>query len=301
MPTAPDISGKTVLVTGANQGIGLETAVALARMGASVTMTSRDAAKGATALTEVKSRSGSSDVQLMLADFGSLDSTRKLAADFQAKHDRLDVLVNNAGAIQMSRSETADGFETTFGVNHLGYFLLTGLLLNLLKASAPARIVNVASRAHLRAPGINFDDLNSRQKFSGMGAYAQSKLANVLFTYELARRLEGSGVTANTLHPGVVRTGFGKNNPGLVRVVFQAAQLIGRPWFLSPEQGAQTSIYLASSPDVEGITGKYFADSREEPSSPASHDEAAQRRLWEMSEQMVGLAAPAPEPPRHAI
>jgi NAD(P)-dependent dehydrogenase (short-subunit alcohol dehydrogenase family) len=285
------MSGKTVLVSGANQGIGLETAAALARMGAGVTMTSRDAAKGEAALAQVRSRSGSSDVELMLADFGSLDSTRKLAADFQAKHDRLDVLVNNAGAIQMSRSETADGFETTFGVNHLGYFLLTGLFLDLLKASAPARIVNVASRAHLRAPGMNFDDLNAKQKFSGMGAYAQSKLANVLFTYELARRLEGSGVAANTLHPGVVRTGFGKNNAGLIRVAFQAFQLVGRPWLLSPEQGAQTSIYLASSPEVEGVTGKYFADSREEPSSPASYDEAAQRRLWEISEQMVGLKA----------
>ena len=291
MPTAPDMSGKTVLVTGANQGIGLETAVSLARMGANVTMTSRDAAKGEAALAEVKSRSGNNNVELMLADFGSLDSTRKLAAAFQAKHNRLDVLVNNAGAIQMSRSETADGFETTFGVNHLGYFLLTSLLLDLLKASAPARIVNVASRAHLRTPGMNFDDLNSRQKFSGMGAYAQSKFANVLFTYELARRLEGSGVTANALHPGVVRTGFGKNNAGLIRVAFQALQLIGRPWFLSPEQGAQTSIYLASSPEVEGVSGKYFADCREEPSSPASRDEEAQRRLWEMSEQMVGLKA----------
>ena len=301
MPTAPHMSGKTVLVTGANQGIGLETAAALARMGASVTMTSRNTAKGEAALAEVKSRSGDSDIELMIADFGSFDSTRKLAADFKAKHNRLDVLVNNAGAIQMSRSETADGFETTFGVNHLGYFLLTDLLLDLLKASTPARIVNVASRAHLRAPGMNFDDLNAKQKFSGMGAYAQSKLANVLFTYELVRRLKGSGVTANALHPGVVRTGFGKNNAGPIRLVFQAFQLIGRPWLLSPEQGAQTSIYLASSPEVDGVTGKYFADSREEPSSPASYDEAAQRRLWDISEQMVGLKASPAEPPRHAI
>jgi len=287
-----DMTSKVCMVTGANQGIGKETVAALARMGATVVMTSRDRAKGEAALADVRQRSGSAGVELMLADFGSLASTRQLAADFKSRHQKLDVLVNNAGALITSRGKTADGFETTFGVNHLGYFLLTNLLLDTIKASAPARIVNVSSRAHLRAE-MDFDDLNSKGKYSGMTAYSRSKLANVLFTYELARRLEGTGVTANCLHPGVVRTGFGKNNTGLVKVAFNIFQFVGRPWLLSPEKGAATSIYLASSPEVEGVTGKYFADGRETPSSPASRDEAAQRRLWEVSEEMVGLKAAA--------
>ncbi len=291
-PGMEHMSGKTCLVTGANQGIGKETALALARMGATVVMTSRDAAKGDAALADVRSRSGG-NAELMLADFGSFASIRQLAAEFQAKHARLDVLVNNAGAIITTRTRTADGFETTFGVNHLGYFLLTNLLLDTVKASAPARIVNVASRAHLRSQ-MDFDDLNSeRGRYSAMTTYARSKLANVLFTYELARRLEGTGVTANCLHPGVVRTGFGKNNPGTARLLFQAFQVVARPFILSPEKGAATSIYLASSPGVEGVTGKYFVDCRETPSSPASYDEAAQRRLWEVSEKLCGLKAEA--------
>ena len=289
MPT--DMTGKVCLVTGANQGIGKETAVALARMGASVVMTSRDRAKGEAALADVRSRSGG-NIEVMPADFGSLASTRQLAADFKAKHERLDVLVNNAGAIVTTRSETADGFETTFGVNHLGYFLLTNLLLDTIKAGAPARIVNVSSNAHTRRE-MDFQDLNTTGKYSAMKAYARSKLANVLFTYELARRLAGTGVTANCLHPGVVRTGFGKNNAGLVRVAFQAFQIVARPWLLSPEKGAATSIYLASSPEVEGVTGKYFVQCRETLSSAASYDEAAQRKLWEISEEMCGLKAEA--------
>lgn len=288
-----DMTGKACLVTGANQGIGKETAVALARIGATVVMTSRDRAKGEAALADVRTRSGRQDVELMLADFGSFASIRQLAADFKAKHRRLDVLVNNAGAIMTSRSETSDGFETTFGVNHLGYFLLTSLLLDTVKASAPSRIVNVASRAHLRSE-MDFDDLNSRQgRYSAMTTYARSKLANVLFTYELARRLQGTGVTANCLHPGVVRTGFGKNNSGYAKMLFQVFQVVARPWLLSPEKGAATSIYLASSPEVEGVTGKYFADCRETPSSPASYDEPSQRRLWGVSEEMCGLKAAA--------
>ncbi|HET9476103.1 MAG TPA: SDR family oxidoreductase [Dehalococcoidia bacterium] len=286
----PDMTGKTCLVTGANQGIGKETALALARLGATVVMTSRDLAKGEAALADVRSRSGG-DVELMIADFGSFASIRKLAADFKAKHPRLDVLVNNAGAILLRRSETEDGFETTFGVNHLGYFLLTNLLLDVLKASAPARIVNVSSRAHLGVK-MDFDNLNStRGRYSAMGVYSRSKLGNVLFTYELARRLAGTGVTANCVHPGVVRSGFGKNNPGLGRLVFQTFQVVARPFILSPEKGAATSIYVASCPELEGVTGKYFVDCREKPSSPASYDEEAQRRLWEISEQMCGVGA----------
>lgn len=288
---SPDMTGKVCLVTGANQGIGKETAAALAGMGATVVMTSRDRAKGEAALADVRSRSGRQDVALMPADFGSFASIRQLAADFKAKHERLDVLVNNAGAIMTSRSQTADGFETTFGVNHLGYFLLTNLLLDTVKASAPSRIVNVASRAHFRSE-MDFDDLNSGQgRYSAMTTYARSKLANVLFTYELARRLAGSGVTSNCLHPGVVRSGFGKNNSGYAKLLFQAFQIVARPWLLSPQKGAATSIYLASSLEVEGVTGKYFADCSETPSSPASHDEESQRRLWDVSEELCGLKA----------
>ena len=285
------MKGRTVVVTGGNNGIGLETAVGLTRLGAHVAITARSQAKGEAALADIKNRSESDDVELLLADFASLASTRRFAEKFKTNHDRLDVLVNNAGGINTSRSETLDGFETTFGVNHLGYFLVTNLLLDLLKASAPARVVSVSSGAHLRAKGMDFDDLNAEQSYSGMGVYGRSKLANVLFTYELARRLEGSGVTTNCLHPGVVRSGFGQNNGGLIALVFKSAYTLMTPFTKSNAQGAETSIYLASSPEVEGVTGKYFVDSEETPSSPASHDEEAARRLWEISEQMTGLAA----------
>lgn len=285
---------KTVIVTGGNNGIGLETAVGLARLGAHVVITARNQAKGEAALADIKNRSESNNVELMLADFASLASIRRFVEKFKAHHDRLDVLVNNAGGINTSRSETLDGFETTFGVNHLGYFLVTNLLLDVIKASAPARIVSVSSGAHLRSKGMNFDDLNAEQSYRGMGVYGRSKLANVLFTYELARRLEGSGVTANCLHPGVVRSGFGQNNGGLTSLAFKSFYTLLRPLTKSNAQGAETSIYLASSPEVEGVTGKYFANSKETQSSPASHDEEAAKRLWEVSEQMTGLAeAPA--------
>lgn len=286
-----NMKGKTIVVTGGNNGIGLETAVGLARLGAHVVITARNRAKGEAALADIKNRSESDNVELMLADFASLESIRSFAQEFDAKHGRLDVLVNNAGGINTSRSETMDGFETTFGVNHLGYFLVTNLLLGTLKASAPARIVSVSSGAHLRVKGIDFDDLNAEQSYSGMGVYGKSKLANVLFTYELSRRLEGSGVTANCLHPGVVRSGFGQNNGGLIALVFKSAYTLMTPFTKSNAQGAETSIYLASSREVEGVTGKYFADSKETPSSPASHDEEAAKRLWGVSEQMTGLAA----------
>ena len=288
------MKGKTVIVTGGNNGIGLETAVGLSTLGAHVVITARNQAKGDAALADIKDRSGNDSVQLMLADFASLSSIRDFAADFKKNHDRLDVLVNNAGGLNTSRSETQDGFETTFGVNHLGYFLVTNLLLDMLKASTPARVVSVSSRAHVRRKGMNFDDLNSEHGYSGMGVYGDSKLANVLFTYELARRLEGSSVTANCLHPGVVRSGFGQNNSGLISLLFKSAYTLMTPFTKSNAQGAATSIYLASSPEVEGVTGKYFADSKETESNPASHDKEAAKRLWEISEQMAGLtAAPA--------
>ncbi len=288
------MKGKTVIVTGGNNGIGLETAVGLATLGAHVVIAARNQAKGEAALADIKNRSESNNVELMLADFASLASIRGFVEKFRMNHDRLDVLVNNAGGINTSRSETLDGFETTFGVNHLGYFLVTNLLLDVIKASAPARIVSVSSGAHLRSKGMNFDDLNAERSYSGMGVYGKSKLANVLFTYELARRLEGSGVTANCLHPGVVRSGFGQNNGVLIALAFKSFYTLLRPLTKSNAQGAETSIYLASSPEVEGVTGKYFAKSNETRSSPASHDKEAAKRLWEVSEQMTGLAeAPA--------
>ena len=280
------MDGKVCLVTGANSGIGRETALALAKMGATVTMVARDPAKGGAALDDVKRASGNEHVELMLADLASLESIRKLATDFRAKHQQLHVLVNNAGSYNAQRSETKDGFETTFGVNHLAYVLLTSLLLDVLKASAPARIVNVSSGAHQGAT-INFDDLHGKDGYRGMGAYGQSKLANVLFTNELARRLEGTGVTVNSLHPGVVRTHFGRNNAGIFGALFGVFQVVARPFLLTPARGAETSIYLASSPEAEGVTGKYFVKKQAVPSNDVSYDAEVAKRLWQVSEAMV--------------
>jgi NAD(P)-dependent dehydrogenase (short-subunit alcohol dehydrogenase family) len=292
MSAGTNMNGKVCLVTGANQGIGKETAIGLAKQGATVVITARDQAKGAAALADIKQRSGNDSVTLMTVDFASFDSIRRFAADVQAAHPQLHVLVNNAGAYNAARSVTKDGFETTFGVNHLGYFLTTKLLLDTIKASAPARIVSVSSGAHARGK-MNFDDLHGEQSYAGFGAYGQSKLANVLFTYELARRLEGTGVTANCLHPGVVMTGFGKNNSGFIGSLFGVFQTVGKPWLLTPEKGARTSIYLASSPEVEGVTGKYYADSKEKESNAISHDTDVARRLWDVSEQMIATPAAA--------
>ncbi|MCH7793298.1 MAG: SDR family oxidoreductase [Planctomycetes bacterium] len=280
------MDGKVCLVTGANSGIGRETALALAKMGATVTLVARDPAKGGATLDDIKRESGNEHVELMLADLASLDSIRQLATDFRAKHQQLHVLVNNAGSYNAQRSETKDGFETTFGVNHLAYVLLTSLLLDLLKASAPARIINVSSGAH-KGASINFDDLHSNDGYRGMGVYGQSKLANVLFTYELARRLEGTGVTANCLHPGVVRTNFGRNNTGIFGSLFVVFQVVARPFLLTPAQGAETSIYLASSPEVEGVTGKYFVKKQPVESNKVSQDIEVAKRLWQVSEEMV--------------
>jgi len=283
------LQGRICLVTGATSGIGSVTALELARLGGDVVIVGRRSDRCPREVARVHSATGGRVVALP-ADLSSLGQVRGLAEAFRNRYPRLDVLVNNAGSYFFRRELSADGLEMNFAVNHLGHFALTLLLMRSLRASPSARIVNVSSAAHERWT-IDFDDLRCDKRYGRLEAYGRSKLANLLFTYELARRLRGTRITANALHPGVVRTGFGKNNGGLIRVAFQALQLIGRPWFLSPEQGAQTSIYLASSPEVEGVSGKYFADCREEPSSPASRDEEAQRRLWEMSEQMVGLKA----------
>lgn len=287
------MTGKTVVVTGANSGIGRETARGLARMGARVVMVCRSRERGEEARADIVRSTGSEAVELTLADLSSVADTRRVGEELSKRLDRLDVLVNNAGAMHTARGVTVDGFETTFATNHLSYFVLTHALLDLLKATAPARIVNVSSRASERGT-INFDDLHAEKGYSISRAYGQSKLANVLFTYELARRLEGTNVTANCLHPGVVRTGFGKNSGGLLGTTVAAVIRGAGVFFVSPAKGAETSIYLASSPAVEGVTGKYFSRSAERQSSPASHDRDAAKRLWEMSEQMTGMAMTAP-------
>ncbi len=284
--TVSGLTGRTALVTGASHGIGKETAVALAGMGARVVLVCRDPARGEAARVEVTERSGSTAVDLAIADLSRQGDIRSLATDFLASHDRLHVLVNNAGTFEAERSVTVDGIETTFAVNHLGPFLLTNLLLPLLKASAPSRVVTVSSTAQGYAK-IYFDDLQGERRYGAMRAYSQSKLGNVLFTRELARRLEGTSVTANCLHPGGVATGLVRYT-GVFGAIVRAALTLGRPLTLNAEQGAATSVYLASSPEVEGVTGEYFVKRRPVRSSKESYDADVARRLWEISEALTG-------------
>lgn len=281
------MQNKVVLITGGNAGIGLETARALAKKGATVVIVSRDATKGQQAVEDIKQTTNNDKVSFMQCDLGSQKQIHQLVADFKTKQDRLDVLVNNAGAFFSAYAETEDGIERQFAINHLGPFLLTNLLLDTIKASAPARIVNVASRAHYRG-FINFNDLNYKKNYDGfILAYSQSKLANVLFTNELARRLEGTGVTANSLHPGVVATDIAlKESKGIYRLGWW----IWKHFMITPEEGAATSIYVASSKDVEGVTGKYFDKSKEKKASDKALDKNLAARLWEISEKLTGLA-----------
>jgi retinol dehydrogenase 14 len=284
--SSANLTGKICLVTGGNSGIGKATAVGLAKMGATVVIVSRSKEKGEAAVVDITAKSGNKNVELMLADLSSQDSIHKLAKELKARHERLHVLINNAGVYLTKRITTPDGFELTFAVNHLGPFLLTNLLLDILKAGAPSRIVNVTSDAHNGAK-MNFDDLQGEKRFSGWQAYSQSKLAMILFTRELAKKLESTGVTVNSAHPGVVRTHFAKNNGGVVALGFRFLGL----FFISPETSAKRILYVATSPDLEGVTGKYFTKMHEARSSPESYDDDSAKRLWQVSEQLTNHPA----------
>jgi len=280
--------GKTCLITGATNGIGRVAAMELAMMGAELFLVYRNKARAEETLDEIRNRTGNENLHLLGAELGSQKQIRAAAARFLATGKPLHVLINNAGLGNTKRLMTEDGFEMVLAVNHLAYFLLTMLLLDRIKQSSPARIVNVASEAH-RFGTINFDDLGGERHFRTFGAYSQSKLANILFSYELARWLVGTGVTVNCLHPGGIGSGLWTNNGPLAQFIMKA----GRFFLKTPEQGARTTIYLASSPDVEGITGKYYSDCREKTSSRDSYDLNIARRLWNVSAQMTGVD---PEP-----
>lgn len=283
-----NIAGKRVLVTGANSGIGLATATELARRGANVTITARDRAKGEAAAASIERDVGRS-VDLGLLDLASLESVRSFSARFGDDHDRLDVLVNNAGVMAGGRRETPDGFEWTFGVNHLGPFLLTNLLTPLLVDTAPSRVVTVSSEASRGArAGLDFDDLQMTRGYSPNKAYAASKLANILFTVELDRRLADRGVTARALHPGVIRTSFGKSAESY-RWMGLLMTMVG-PFLKKPEEGASTSVLLATAPDEEVARSLYWSEGSPAAPVPAAVDADAAERLWSLSERMVGLA-----------
>jgi len=272
------LDGKTCLVTGANSGMGKETALALAQMKATVVMVCRNKRKGEAARREISKKAGNESVDLLLCDLSSLAEVRGLAAEVRNRYGKLHVLVNNAGLLSFS-GKTVDGFETTFAVNYLAPFLLTNLLLELLKSSAPSRVVNVASVTHFGGH-IDLAAIENRDTPWGFGAYSNSKLALVMFTYELARRLEETGVTANCLHPGGVATGIWRIPPVLVR-----------PFLKSAKKGAETSIYLASAPDVEKVSGEYFEDKVAKKSSDESYEEKKALALWDATSKLVGLSA----------
>jgi NAD(P)-dependent dehydrogenase (short-subunit alcohol dehydrogenase family) len=280
---------KVCMVTGATSGMDEVTARALAQRGATTIIVGRNPEKSAATVNRIKEQTDNPEVEFMLADLSSQEEIRQLAQQFKSRHHRLDVLVNNAGAWITRRQQSVDGIEMTFALNHLNYFLLTNLLLDTLKVSAPARIINVSSGGHKRGR-IDFDDLQAKERYNGIQVYGQSKLANVLFTYELARRLVGTGVTVNAVNPGFVASNFGRNNGGVMVLLMRLYYSVAA---ISPEQGAQTSIYLATSADVEGVTGKYFEKQIAVPSSEDSYDTVAANRLWQVSAELTGLALSA--------
>jgi len=279
------MKGKVCMITGANSGIGKATALGLAKMGATVVMVCRNQNRGKAAMDEIKARSGKESVELMIADLASQKSIRQLVKDFKASYRQLHVLINNAGVAKANRTLTVDGIETTFAINHLAPFLLTNLLLDVLKVSTPARIVNVSSMVH-KWGVIDFDDLQEEKRYDVDKAYNQSKLAILLFTYELARKLQGMSVTVNSLEPGMTVTDFGREYTWFKRLMITK---ILRPFMKSSEKGAETSIYLASSPEIEGVTGKHFINKKEVKSSKRSYDESVWQRLWQVSEELTEL------------
>ena len=285
--SAGPMAGKAVLVTGGTSGIGRATAVGVATMGARVAITGRDLERADEAADEIR-EAGGRPVDVFIADMSSQSEVRRLAGEVLQRLPRIDVLVNNVGGFWNTRHVTADGLERTFALNHLAPFLLTNLLLGRLRSSAPARVVTVSSNAQAWGR-INFTDLQGESSYSGSRAYNQSKLANVMFTYELARKLRGSGVTANALHPGVVHTSFGAEDPGGIQRMPGFALVLR--FLKTPDQGAVTSIRLASSADLEHVSGQYFANSKPRRSSKRSYDQAAAVQLWQASADLVGLDA----------
>ena len=288
-----EMKGKICIITGSNSGIGKETATNLVKMGATIVMVVRDQERGEKARTEIVKQTGNNSVDLMICDLSSMDSIRRFVKEFKRKYDRLDVLVNNAGAMFNKREVTSEGFEKTVAVNYLGPFLLTRKLLDLLKSSAPSRIINVSSGLAKNGK-VDLDDLQSEKNYKGSKAYskvrapvyANTKLMLMMFTYELARRLKGSGVTANVLMPGFVATNLGKNSGSLSSsIMFKMV----RPMQVSAKKGAETSIYLASSEDVKDVTGKCFIKKKEAMTCPASYNEELQKRLWNKTESMLRL------------
>lgn len=276
-----------VVITGANSGMGKATAIALAKKGAKVVLVCRNRVRGEVALEEVRMLTGNDQVQLMICDLGSQHSIREFCTVFRREYQRLDILINNAGVVLPGRYETADGFELQLGVNHLGHFLLTNLLLDLLKESTPSRIINVSSGAH-KIGRIHFDNINLTNNYTLWRAYGQSKLANILFTYELARRLEGTGVTVNCLHPGAVATSMGINrDSGFGTFVTKLL----KPFFQTAEKGAETAVYLATSDGVKFVSGKYFYRKKAIRSSKGSYDREIAEKLWQLSEQWTGIEA----------
>ena len=289
MADVPLMAGKSVLITGGTGGIGKATALGLAALGARVGITGRDPTRTEAAAAGIRAAPGSPAVDAFAADMSVQAGVRRLAAQVLDTYPRLDVLVNNAGGFWAHRHVTVDGLEHTFALNHLAPFLLTNLLLDRLIASAPARIVTVSSGAHARGR-IDFDDLQGERDYSGQRAYSQSKLANVMFAYELARRLKGAGVTATVCHPGVVRTSFGAEDQA---TYFAVMARVARLFMKTPAQGASTPVYLASSPEVEGVTGRYFVDCKPRTSSKASYDTTAAAQLWQASAGLAGMTATA--------
>lgn len=280
------MKGKVCIVTGANAGIGLETARGLAEQEATVVMICRSEERGRKALEDITSTSGNPDIHLMLADLASQNQIREVAGQFLERFDRLDVLVNNAGVFLPRLILTEDGYESTFAINHLAYFLLTHLLLDLLKATPSSRIVNVSSNAH-QSGSIDFETFGDHASYNGYKAYGQSKMANVLFTYELARRLEGSDVTCNALHPGVVSTNIADRGTSLFSIFFK----LFSPFFLKPKAGAETSLYLATSPEVAGVTGAYFTKKKAVSSSKGTYDRELAKKLWDRSVELTGIGS----------